>query len=393
MKDYWKEAETKKINKKKIIIATTIAIIVIALIATSILYINNKQARNWIDKNIFRKEKTQNNLPSVEIEESNTSRIYAFNKYIGILNKNNLEIYDSTAKKETTLTLEITTPIFSSDNRYLAVAEEKGKKIYLIEDKNIKWETEVEGNISQITVNKNGYVAVTIVDTSYKTVIQMYDSQGTPLFKTFLSSTRAVATSISEDNKYLAIAEIDTSGTIIQSNIKIYSVEDATSKPKESLKKTYNGENNDLIVDIKYQEKDKLLCMYTDKITLIKTDETKENVQEFNNKKISFASIKLSNASITVEEKSSELFTADSILNIVNSENKSTAIYTAEAVTKEIYTSGDVIALNLGSEVNFVNTSGWLVKKYIAEQEITSIVLSNSIAGIIYRDKIEIINL
>lgn len=393
MKDYWKEAETKKINKKKIIIATTIAIIVIALIATSILYINNKQARNWIDKNIFRKEKTQNNLPSVEIEESNTSRIYAFNKYIGILNKNNFEIYDSTAKKETTLTLEITTPIFSSDNRYLAVAEEKGKKIYLIEDKNIKWETEVEGNISQITVNKNGYVAVTIVDTSYKTVIQMYDSQGTPLFKTFLSSTRAVATSISEDNKYLAIAEIDTSGTIIQSNIKIYSVEDATSKPKESLKKTYNGENNDLIVDIKYQEKDKLLCMYTDKITLIKTDETKENVQEFNNKKISFASIKLSNASITVEEKSSGLFTADSILNIVNSENKSTAIYTAEAVTKEIYTSGDVIALNLGSEVNFVNTSGWLVKKYIAEQEITSIVLSNSIAGIIYRDKIEIINL
>lgn len=393
MKDYWKEPETKKINKKKIIIATTIAIIVIALIATSILYINNKQARNWIDKNIFRKEKTQNNLPSVEIEESNTSRIYAFNKYIGILNKNNFEIYDSTAKKETTLTLEITTPIFSSDNRYLAVAEEKGKKIYLIEDKNIKWETEVEGNISQITVNKNGYVAVTIVDTSYKTVIQMYDSQGTPLFKTFLSSTRAAATSISEDNKYLAIAEIDTSGTIIQSNIKIYSVEDATSKPKESLKKTYNGENNDLIVDIKYQEKDKLLCMYTDKITLIKTDETKENVQEFNNKKISFASIKLSNASITVEEKSSGLFTADSILNIVNSENKSTAIYTAEAVTKEIYTSGDVIALNLGSEVNFVNTSGWLVKKYIAEQEITSIVLSNSIAGIIYRDKIEIINL
>lgn len=393
MKDYWKEPETKKINKKRIIIATTIAIIVIALIVTSILYINNKQARNWIDKNIFRKEKMQNNLPSIEIEESNKLRIYAFNKYIGILNKNNFEIYDNTAKKENTLTLEITTPIFSSNNRYLAVAEEKGQKIYLIEDKNIKWETEVEGNISQIQVNKNGYVAVTIVDTSYKTVIQMYDSQGTPLFKTFLSSTRAASTSISEDNKYLAIAEIDTSGTIIQSNIKIYSIEDAKNKPKESLKKTYNGENNDLIIDIKYQEKDKLLCLYTDKITLIKTDETKENIQEFNNKKISFASIKLSNASITVEEKSTGLFTADSMLNIVNSENKSTSIYTAEAVTKEIYTSGDVIALNLGSEVNFVNTSGWLVKKYIAEQEITSIVLSNSIAGIIYRDKIEIINL
>ena len=79
--------------------------------------------------------------------------------------------------------------------------------------------------------------------------------------------------------------------------------------------------------------------------------------------------------------------------NIINSDNKSTSSYTAESVTKEIYTSDNIIALNLGSEVEFINTSGWLVKKYKAEQEITSIVISNSVAGIVYRDKIEIINL
>ena len=58
-----------------------------------------------------------------------------------------------------------------------------------------------------------------------------------------------------------------------------------------------------------------------------------------------------------------------------------------------MYTKDDLIALNLGSEVEFINTNGWLVKKYKADQEITSIVLSNSIAGIIYRDNIEIIDL
>lgn len=393
MKDFWKEPEEKKINKKKIIIATIIAIIITILVAIIAIYANNKNARNWIDKNILQKEKTQNNLPSIEIDESDNASIYAFNKYIGILNKNNFEIYDNTGKKDKTLTLEITKPIYNSNNRYLAVAEEKGQKIYLIEDKEIKWETEVEGNISQITVNKNGYVAVTIVDTSYKAVIQMYDSQGNALFKTFLSSTRVASTTISEDNKYLAIAEIDTSGTMIQSNIKIYSIDDAKNNSEKSLKKTYNGENNDLITDIKYQEKDKLLCMYTDKIKLIKTDETTDTIQEFNDKKISFASIELANSTVTVEEKSSGIFTADSVLNIINSDNKSTSIYTTETVTKEVYTKGDLIALNLGSEVEFINTNGWLVKKYIAEQEITSIVLSNSIAGIIYRDKIEIINM
>ena len=393
MKNFWIEPEEKKVNKKKIIIATIVAIIIIFLIVLAILYANNKDARNWIDKNIFRKEKTQNNLPAIEIDESNNSNIYAFNKYIGVLNKNDFKIYDSTAKKENELTIEITKPIFNSNSRYLAIAEEKGQKFYLIEDKNILWEGNVEGNISQVTVNKNGYVAVTIVDTSYKTVVQVFDNQGTPLFKAVLSSTRAVATSISEDNKYLAIAQVDTSGTIVQSNIKVISIEEAKTNAENAIKKIYNGENNELITNIQYQEKNKLLCMYTDKITVIKSDESVETLQEYGNKKVAFASIELANSSITVEEKSSGIFTADSIVNIINSENKSLALYTAESVTKEIYTSNNIIALNLGSEVEFINTSGWLVKKYVAEQEITSIVLSNSIAGIVYRDKIEIINL
>lgn len=391
MKDYWKEPEMKRLNKKKMIIAITILTVVIVFAIISLIYINNKSTREWIDKNIFQKEKTQNNLPTIEINEN--SNIYAFNKYIGVLNKNNFIIYSNTGKKENTLTLEITRPIFNSNNRYLAVAEEKGNKLYLITDKDISWEREIEGNISQVTVNENGYVAVTIVDTSYKTVVEMFDNKGEALFKTFLKSTRVVATSISNDNKYLAIAEIDTAGTIVQSNVKIISIEDAKNNPENSIKKVFNGENRDLITNIKYQGKNKIICMYTNKITRIKDDEVIENLQEYENKKISFASIELSNHSITVEEKSSGIFTADSIVNIINSDNKSTSLYTAEAVTKEIYTSNNIIALNLGSEVEFISTNGWLVKRYIAEQEITNIVVSDSIAGIVYRDKIEIINL
>lgn len=395
MKDFWKESEEKKVNKKKIVITITTIILIILVIATIITYANNKEARDWIDKNILQKEKIQNTLPSIEIDESNNSNIYAFNKYIGILNKNNFEIYDSTAKKENTLDIEISKPIFNSNNRYLVVAEEKGQRLYLIADKDIVWERSVEGNISQVIVNKNGYVAVTIVDTINKTVVAMYDNQGEHIFDVVLSSTRIVATSISDDNKYLAIAEVDTSGTAVKSNIKTVSIEDEKNK-KESenpIKSVYSGNDNNLAINIKYQEKDKLLCMDSEKIFLIKTDGTIENLQEYKDKKVSFASIDLDNSSITVEEKSSGIFTADSIVNIINSDNKSTALYKAEAVTKEIYTSNNIIALNLGSEVEFINTNGWLIKRYIAEQEITNIVLADSVAGIIYRDKIEIINL
>ena len=149
MKDFWEEPKEKKINKKKIIMTIITLIIVAAIAGITITYINNKEARTWIDKNILQKEKTQNNLTSIEIEDENNSNIYAFNKYIGILNKNNFKIYNNAGKEEKELTLEISKPIFNQSNRYLAVAEEKGQKIYLIADKDILWEREIEGNNSR----------------------------------------------------------------------------------------------------------------------------------------------------------------------------------------------------------------------------------------------------
>ena len=396
MKDFWKEpkeTKEKKVNKKKVIITIIAIIITLFLIIISAIYINNKNVRLWIDKNIFRKEVIQNNLPTIELNESDTQNIYAFNKYIGVLSKNQFAIYDNSGKKQDELNIEITKPIFNSNGRHLVIAEEKGQKVYLITDKGIAWEKSIEGNISQVEVNKHGYVAIKIVDSINKTVVAVYDNTGNWLFNNILSTTRVVSTSLSNDNKYLALAEIDTSGTQIQSSIKVMSIEEGKNNPSNSIKKVYNSEKGDLITQIKYQEKDKLLCMYTDKIDVIKTDETTETISENKDKKVSFTSISLSNSAVMLEEKSSGLFTADSIVSIINPDNKNISTYTTEAVTKEIYTYDNIIGLNLGAEVEFINTSGWLVKKYTAEQEITNIVLSSSMAGIVYRDKIELINL
>lgn len=396
MKDVWGETitnvEPQKVNKKKLIIATIIAIIVVAAIIAIGLYNTNKQARTWIDKNIFRKEIQQDKAATIEISENQNSNIYAFNKYIGILDKTKFTIYGNTGSKEKELEIQISNPIFNAANRFLAIAENKGQKLYLITDKEITWEAEIEGNISQILVNKNGYVAVVIVDTSYKTVIKMYNPQGKELFNTYLSSTRAVDVSISNDNKYLAIAEIDTSGTIIQSNIKVISIDKASSDPTNSLENTYKSEENKLITSIKYQDKNKLVCMYTDSIHEI-VNEKDETLIELKDKKVIFQSILLNGNACQIEEKSSGLFTADSQVNIINTDSKSIKQYTVDSIAKELYTYGNIMALNLGTEIEFINTDGWLVKRYVANQEITNIVVSDNLAGIIYRDKIEIVNL
>ena len=376
MKDIWIDAanKEKKVNKKKIVILTIIIVFIVIAIITIGLYSTNDKAREWIDKNIFRKEVLQDKVATIDLKENQDSNIYAFNKYIGILNKTKFSIYNSTGSQEKTLDLQISNPIWGSANRFLAIAENKGKKVYLISDKDIAWEAEVEGNISQVHVNKNGYVAVVIVDTSYKTVIKTYNPQGKELFNTYLSSTRAVDVSISNDNKYLAIAEVDTSGTMIQSSIKVISIDKASTDPTNSLENTYKGEENKLITNIKYQNKNKLVCMYTDSIHQIENGEDITLIDN-QNKKVIFQSVNLVNRACSIEEKSSGLFTADSLVNIVNIENHEIKQYTASSVTKELYTYGNIIAINLGTEVEFISTDGWLVKRYVANQEITNIVV------------------
>lgn len=394
MKDIWKESLNfkKKINKKKIWIAIGIVVLILINIAIMIVYSVNDTAHDWIDVNIFRKEVKQDKATTIDLKENQDSSVYAFNKYIGVLSKAKLSIYSNTGSEEKSLDVQISDPLWNSANRFLAIAENKGQKLYVITDKDLSWEASVDGNISQVHINKNGYVAVVISDTSYKTVIKMYDSQGKPLFNTYLSTTRAVDVSISNDNKYLAIAEVDTSGTLIQSSIRIMSIDKASKNETDTLENTFKCPENNLITNIKYQDKNRLVCMYTDSIHEL-VDGKDEILIENVNRKVTFQSVNLHNNICSIEEKSSGLFTADSLINIVNTDNKQTKQYTAESVTKELFTYGNMIAVNLGTEVEFVNTDGKLVKRYVANQEITNIVVSDSIAGIIYRDKIEIINL
>lgn len=393
MKDFWKEPPTQKLNKKRITIFVIILIIIITTITITIIYVKNKDFREWIDTTILRKEVNQDQLATIEVKEEDNPQIQAFNQYIAILSKNELKLYNNSGKEEKKLSVEISNPIFNSQGRYLVVGENKGQKIYCITDKDIAWEQTVEGNISRVHVSQNGYVAITIVDTTYKTMISVYNEKGELQFNQYLSSTRVSDVAISNDNKYLAMAEIDTSGIVIESKIEVISIEKAKTDPNNSKIAAYTFENNELITNIEYQDKGRLICMSKDKITKISLEGEKEELSNNESKKTTFQSIELNNTVVTLEEKASSLFTADSIATIINTENKNTVNYTTQAVTKELYTYENIIALNLGTEIEFINTGGWLVKRYKAEQEITDITLSGNLAGIIYRDKIEIVNL
>ena len=108
---------------------------------------------------------------------------------------------------------------------------------------------------------------------------------------------------------------------------------------------------------------------------------------------IKFVSATLKNSIAYITEETEGMFNLKSTLNILNTQNNTINTYNFEEVAKEVYTYGNIIAINIGTEIYFIDTNGMLIKKYTSNQEITSTQISENIAILIYKDRIEVINL
>lgn len=372
-----------KKNKRKIITFITMGIILILFAVVGTLYEKNEKTKNFLDKYIFLKEKHENNLPYIKINGAEELNFLAFKGKIYILKDNKLKIYNQYGNEEKALDIAVSNPIFQSDGDYLCIAEKNGKKLYVLYNENILWQKDLENDISDIEINSSGYLAVTLTGKIYKTIIQTFDNKGTELFKTFISSTYIIDIELSEDNKYLAIAEVNFSGILVQSNIKIVSIDKAKNGESDYIIYTYSGESGDLIVKLKYQNRNELTSIFDNHIELIKNNTT-STISNFEDEDVLF--VDTNNKIIKIIKEKGKAY-----LQIANN---SGAFRTYEVQEpKSICTSDNTVTLNLGSQVLFYNNSGWLIKKYYASHEINNIVLCDGLAGIIYNDKIELISL
>lgn len=380
----------RNINKKKMIVAVSIGIILIIVAITMLLYYSSRDVRKFLDQYLFRKNITQEKLNSIELDYDSNINVFAYDKKICILAENKLMEYNSSGKLENEIELKINNPVYSINNKYIAISEKNGSELNLISGSEILWSKKVDGSISKINVNNNGYVSIILTDTAYKSVIAIFDNKGNELFKRYLATTTVIDTTISKDNKYLAFAEVNTSGTTIQSNIKIVSIEE----PSESVIYTYKADNNKLITNIEYNDNNQIICMFDSEITSIQ-DENNNILMSLkeNGKNINFSNINLDNYIYRAIEENDGIFNTNTVIEMKSTTSDKIVIYTVEGATKDIYSFNNIIAVSLGQEIEFINTSGWLLKKYTSLQEVQNVVLGNGIAGIVYKDKVEIVNL
>lgn len=388
MKQYSLERfkESKRLKRK---FKITLVVMIIAILITIIaLYMANSDFRKLIDVHILKKEIHENDAIQLKLDVEELSYVNVFNDNVITINGGVLTFYSNKGKEEENLDVILSSPISDTDDKYLVLGDKSGNKLYLINDKNIKWEKEVEGKISKVSVNKNGYVSVISVGNTSESDIAVFNEKGDNIFTYHLASTYAIDSDISRDNKYLAIAEVDYSGVSAKSQVKIISIDNVQKDKTKAIVHIYDGEAGDIITDLNYQDKDNAVCLFDSYIINI-TPEKNEKLYDISDNTL-FADVNLNKGYIKIEKESEKIFKSDYRLKISDLNNKE-KLYALEGNVKKLKANNDMMAIISGTTVEFVSDNGWLCKKYIGSKEIKDIYISKNTAAIVYKDRIDIV--
>lgn len=389
MKKYSLDKFKERRKNRKVIKFTIITLIAIIILVFIALYMANKSFNLFIDTYILKKRISENDANSLTIDTDNLSLIYAYDKSLVVYSDGSINFYNTDAKQTGNIEMTLSKPIADSEDKYLALADYGLQKVCLIKSNSLVWQKDIEGKISKVSVNKQGYVAVSVTGTTYESIVMLFNENGDLLFSKYLS-TYVIDVDISDDSKYIAIAEVDNSTILPVTKIEMVSVGLASTSSENATINNYEAESNKLLTGMNFQSKNVLVCSFEDYV-LKMTDSSSDRLYEFSDL-TAYLEVDSRKGFVRIDKEESSVFKSDYRLKITN-ENNSEKVYIIEGSIKSLVCKDNKIALNLGKEVQFIDNNGWLVKKFIGNQEVKSVLVSNKIGIIVFKDKISIVNL
>lgn len=389
MKKYSLDKFKERRKNRKMIKFTIITLIAIIILVFIALYMANKSFSSFIDTYILKKRISENDANSLTIDTDNLSLIYAYDKSLVVYSDGSINFYNTDAKQTGNIEMTLSKPIADSEDKYLTLADYGLQKVCLIKSNSLVWQKDIEGKISRVSVNKQGYVAVSVTGTTYESIVMLFNENGDLLFSKYLS-TYVIDVDISDDSKYIAIAEVDNSTILPVTKIEMVSVGLASTSSENATINTYEAESNKLLTGMNFQSKNVLVCSFEDYV-LKMTDSSSDRLYEFSDL-TAYLEVDSRKGFVRIDKEESSVFKSDYRLKITN-ENNSEKVYIIEGSIKSLVCKDNKIALNLGKEVQFIDNNGWLVKKFIGNQEVKSVLVSNKIGIIVFKDKISIVNL
>ncbi len=300
-----------------------------------------------------------------------------------VCTKEGFKVYNNTAvteKKDIT----ITDYLYDSDGIYSALYVTDTKTIYLIKNDEIILNKTLDISPKSIYVSKSGYVVVLYSQIGYKTGIRVYKHDGEETLTTYLANSYATCAKISNDDKYLFVGEVDSSGIKVKSKIKEIELD---SKKTEDIDLPLGG----IIVDI--QSHNNELLVKTD-IGIYKVNSSTKEMElliDYNINSAINAYINVNNEAILIKDND-EPYLNDYEIVFYKNDVKQSVPFNSFPQDIDIYEN--IVALNFGNEV-WIIRNGHLKNKIIINEALTgmNIFSDGKELALMFRDSIKIVKI
>lgn len=353
------------------------------------IYISNNNFRKFVDTNILRKVVKEEKLKEI-YESVSTQNTFLSNKFIHILDSGEIKNYDRNGNLISTNILSIGSAVSDNKEDYMILGEKGGRRIFLFERGKLKWERELDVNISNVYINKNGKISVIGNSSMYNSVIVLVDENGNQYLKKYLRTKYAGKAQISEDNKFLVLALIDYAKIQISSEIEIIDIDKAVKDESGAIVKTYTKDK--LILDIETINGEETLVRYIDEIYLIDKNEEKK-VHDIAPKTM-FVNININDGFVEVSEVKSNILAQTYVLKIYDKYgSESGTLMLDDEMPKNMITHRTNILIETPKTITIASDMGWLKKKYSSKRNFLDVKVSEGLVAIIYSDKISLISI
>ena len=362
-----------KINKKKFAIRMLLLISLIVLFVYGGYILKTPEAQENI-KNYYADILAQFNNDEIKIAEELYSFDYdqaiagtvvARRDSVLVVNKDGIKEYNNSALPSWTEEVTLNSPIIATNDKWLVVAEENGKKIITYDMHNVAYETEIDGAIQKVVINKSGYVGVIFAKAGYKNAFTLLKPTGEVIYTKSFANTTLISADISADGKTVAMVEADTSGAVVNSGI-VYLNSRGEGICNIAAKDV-------LLIGIKFFG-DETISVGDSKIIKIDKNYQKIVLDDFSDENVEGINIE-NEKIIKVYRDTSELFAEKCKIAVLNANGKNVGNGEVAGKIKAVESLGKTIAIVLNDRIDFFDINGKYLNSYYIQGDYKDIEL------------------
>ena len=147
-----------------------------------------------------------------------------YRNYIVECSKDTFSMYGKNGEEVFRKNIEFQKPLLKKSGNYLLAADAGGRTAFVMEDKNLRWEEHFNSNMTNISINANGYIAVVLETVGYRSTVRVMAPIGRKLFDWVVADDYVISTEISPSNDSIVLNRINTNGIGVRSVLEFLDI-------------------------------------------------------------------------------------------------------------------------------------------------------------------------